>query len=158
MKWVNHGIVSFSLIYLATGDVFQAGVSVLGSTFPDRIEGFPPDRMEKPERYWRWRRNHRGKSHFLGAYLLVFVAVMFMKRFFFSESETAVMGLGLAEYFLIGCILHILEDMLCGKVPVWTLRKRYGFQLFRVGSVCEYLITIAIFALCLRFADLTDFF
>ena len=51
-------------------------------------------------------------------------------------------------YICIGALLHIAEDAVCGKVPLLTPYHKVGIRLFKVGSVPEYLFTIAAVLLC----------
>lgn len=44
--------------------------------------------------------------------------------------------------------MHIAEDAVCGKVPLLTPYQKVGVRLFKVGSVPEYLFTIAAVLLC----------
>ena len=62
---------------------------------------------------WRtWRSRHRGWSHWPMLYLA-----------------------------LIGALLHIAEDAVCGKVPAVLPTQKIGIRLFTVGSLREYLFT-----------------
>jgi inner membrane protein len=45
---------------------------------------------------------------------------------------------------MVGALLHILEDALCGKVPFLLPSQKVGIRLFQVGSVLEYLFSIGI--------------
>ena len=126
MKWINHNIVTFSTVYMFTNDLCAASMSLLGAVFPDFAEGKPT--QGSSAQYWRWRKQHRGFSHWL----------------FLAHP----MGATFCLYFLIGCILHILEDAICGKVPFFSLKKKYGIKCFEVGGVLEYLFVIAFVVLC----------
>ena len=54
----------------------------------------------------------------------------------------------IGTYICIGALLHIAEDAVCGKVPFLTPYHKVGIRLFKVGSVTEYLFTIAAVLLC----------
>ena len=43
---------------------------------------------------------------------------------------------------MTGALLHILEDAVCGKVPLVYLTKKTGLKLFKVGSFREYFFAI----------------
>lgn len=51
-------------------------------------------------------------------------------------------------FLCVGALLHIAEDAVCGKVPFLTPYQKIGVRLFQVGSVAEYLFTIAAVLLC----------
>ena len=44
----------------------------------------------------------------------------------------------------IGALLHIAEDAFCGKVPLFLPWQKVGIKLFTVGSVTEYLFSMAV--------------
>jgi inner membrane protein len=48
-----------------------------------------------------------------------------------------------ATFISIGALLHIAEDALCGKVPFLFPWQKVGIKLFTVGSVTEYLFSMA---------------
>lgn len=138
MKWVNHCLVTFSAGWFLTGDIECISASVFGACVPDILEGKPPDSKVDSVRYWKWRRKHRGISHFGLMYLLlIFVSVLY--RYYFWPGHATDYFLKLWIWFLVGCLFHVLEDMLCGKVPFFSPYKRIGINLVRVGTVYEYL-------------------
>ena len=53
----------------------------------------------------------------------------------------------------VGALLHIIEDGICGKVPLIWRKRKIGIKLFRVGSSWEYFIsyTICVAALYYKF-------
>ena len=145
MKWINHNIVTFSTVYMYTNDLCAASMSLLGAVFPDFAEGKPP--QGSSAQYWRWRKQHRGFSHWLFFYVALLLLLLWARQhysYFFAHP----MGATFCLYFLIGCILHILEDAICGKVPFFSLKKKYGIKCFEVGGVLEYLFVIAFVVLC----------
>lgn len=56
MKWINHKIITFSLVYGATGDLIGSAIAGGASIFPDLIEG-------KDFQSERWKKRHRTFSH-----------------------------------------------------------------------------------------------
>ena len=48
-----------------------------------------------------------------------------------------------AMFICIGALLHIAEDALCGKVPFLFPWQKVGIKLFTVGSVTEYVFSMA---------------
>ena len=104
-----------------------------GSVFPDWVEGRPTI-----ENYFQWRKKHRGKSHWLLVYCGLFV-LLWLLGLVFPEKFLL---LRFCMCFVFGAILHILEDAVCGKVPMIELRKRLGVKLFAVGSFKEYAVSL----------------
>ena len=49
-----------------------------------------------------------------------------------------------ATFICIGALLHIVEDAFCGKVPLFLPWQKVGIKLFTVGSVTEYLFSMAV--------------
>ena len=49
-----------------------------------------------------------------------------------------------AIFICIGALLHIVEDAFCGKVPFLLPGQKVGIKLFKVGSVTEYLFSMAV--------------
>lgn len=138
MTYLSHSIVTFATLYVATQNVFIAGSAMLGSIFPDKVEG--------P----LFRFCHRTYSH----WFVLYVAAM---AFFWSPDALSVTGMqmwqkGIAPmirmfffWFFAGGLLHIVEDAICGPVPVLYPTKRTTVlpRLFKVGSVGECLFVIA---------------
>ena len=117
MTGVSHSIVTFATLYVATHNVFIAGSAMLGSLFPDKSEGL------------FWQSAHRSCSHWFVLYVAGLIPMM--RRFLF--------------WFAAGGLFHILEDAICGPVPVLYPTKRMTVlpRLFKVGSVGECLFVIA---------------
>ncbi|MGC8766965.1 MAG: metal-dependent hydrolase [Brevinematia bacterium] len=161
MKWVNHKAVTFSVVYLLSSNLFASLISAVGSTFPDAIEGTDFKSAS-------WKKNHRKFSHWGIMYLfLIFVCFIIgggLKVLKFNPNEfvpffTSVLK-GQANYiegikvlskflfwFFVGGFFHILEDAITGKVPLINpTKKTFGVRLFPVGSMQEYLLTLAIIA------------
>jgi len=138
VTWVSHSIVTFATLYVATHNVFIAGSAMLGSTMPDRVEGM------------FFKVLHRSYSH----WFVLYVAAL---AFLWTPDVLSVTGIGLWQsgilrmmhmfffWFFAGALLHILEDAVCGPVPVLYPTKRTTVlpRLFKVGSVGECLFVIA---------------
>jgi len=45
-------------------------------------------------------------------------------------------------WLLLGALLHIAEDAVCGKVPCLFPTQKIGIRLFTVGSFQEYLFVL----------------
>ena len=119
MIWKSHVIVTFVTVYAITHNPVASVCAMLGSTFPDRIE------------FLSWKKTHRTFSHWFVFYL----PVLFLYK----------QGISMYLFwFFIGALLHIVEDALCGKIPVFSPRKRIQVipRLFYTGSVNEFLFVI----------------
>ena len=141
MKWINHKILTSCVILIVTENPWYALYSVPGAVLPDWIEGTPPD----GSRYWEWRSKHRGSSHWFLPYLGILLFVYWLKYNGFSFWDYPFLG-DFGIFIMLGAIMHILEDAVCGKVPVFSLKKKYGIKLFSVGSIFEYLFCYSLIA------------
>ena len=145
MKWMNHAIVTGTLVYGFTGGkVFLALVAVAGSLFPDRIEGKAPEEEEKLN---TWRGLHRAASHWFLPYAVVAGTLLVCAV---SQREGDIVSgrvLSLVGAFFLGSLFHIGEDALCGRVPSLNPAKKIGTRFFAVGSVEEYLFCFSLAAL-----------
>lgn len=150
MKWINHQVVTGFIIFAATDNALMVASGIVGAVIPDKVEGSPP---KESKEYWKWRKNHRTWSHYPPIYLLLIAAAQFAKNFY--PDPTAELIFNLITYALIGALLHIAEDGICGKVPIFTPRKKYGLKLFKVGTLGEYFCSALIIFICLfiRFGD-----
>lgn len=138
MRWQNHIIVTGILTYIFTDNLLISLSTSLGAILPDKLEGKPPDSRKDYKGYWRWRSNHRRFTHWFFPYLLGIVALKFFvwngeiepKMYFMSD---------FLFYVFLGAIIHIFEDSLCGKVPVFNLKRKkgVGLELFKVGGFGE---------------------
>ena len=110
MKWINHQVVTGVAVYTATSDLLLTAYSMAGALLPDKLEGNP-----RAGNYWAWRSRHRGWSHWPVLYLaLLGISLHFGNGDYgFEGGELATIG----KFFAIGALLHIAEDMTCGKVP-----------------------------------------
>lgn len=157
MKWINHKVSTFSLVFLLTHDIVSSVIAAGGSILPDAIEGHN-------YRSDRWRRNHRRVSHWLFGYVLVafilwFVIYIkagvnvfsvyftkFVSIFKVFNSEALVfVSLYAGFYITIGCIFHVLQDSLSSSVPLIHPTKRtFSISIMRVGSLVEYLVSFGL--------------
>ena len=144
MKWINHQIVTGFIVATATDDALFTASAIVGAVIPDRVEGSPP---KDSSAYWKWRKRHRTWSHWPAIYLALIVGAQFAKKYF--PDPTAAVALNLLTFALVGALLHIAEDALCGKVPIFTPHKKHGFRLFKVGTWREYFFAALIILICL---------
>lgn len=151
MKWINHQIVTGFVVCTATDDALFTASSIVGAVLPDRVEGSPP---KENSAYWKWRKKHRTWSHYPLIYIALIVAAQVANEYY--PEPTLAFALNLLTYALIGALLHIVEDGICGKVPIFTPYKKHGIKLFKVGSWSEYFFVALIIAICLfiRFGDI----
>ncbi len=130
-------------MYTATNSLLFAAYSMAGAILPDKIEGNP----RTAKSYWSWRSRHRGWSHWPLLYLFGIGLLLTVER-----EQLAVLDMWdmstIAIYMLAGALLHILEDGVCGKVPFLYPSQKIGLKLFTVGSITEYLFSIAVVLLC----------
>jgi inner membrane protein len=134
----------------ATGNLPGSIISAAGSIFPDLIEGKGFLHHPFSVQYQKWQKRHRGLSHLFVVYssaLLLLIVVLKFKVVTLSATYYYVVLF--LSFFLAGCCLHILQDSICGKVPFLTTGKKYGIRLFRVGSIAEYVVVLAISAILL---------
>ena len=134
----------------ATDDALFTASAIVGAVLPDRVEGSPP---KESSAYWKWRKKHRTWSHYPPIYIALIIAAQVAKNYF--PEATLAFALNLLTYAMVGALLHIVEDGLCGKVPIFLPHKKYGLKLFKVGSWREYFFAALIIAACLfaRFGD-----
>ena len=150
MKWINHQIVTGFIVCTATDDALFTASAIVGAVLPDKVEGSPP---KDSSAYWKWRKKHRTWSHYPPIYAALIIAAQFAKDF--CPEPTLIPILNLITYVLVGALLHIAEDSVCGKVPIFTPYKKHGIKLFKVGSWREYVFAALIIGICLfvRFGD-----
>ncbi|MBX6424176.1 metal-dependent hydrolase [Thermosulfurimonas sp. F29] len=123
------------MIYLITHSFPAAFIAALGSVFPDFVEfvfwgGYVP------------RYAHRKASHWPLPYL-----VLAALTFYYTANPFAFA----MSWFSVGCLLHIAEDALTGKVPLLSPRRRsFGVRLFRTGSMPEMILAVILVALAIK--------
>ena len=151
MKWINHQIVTGFIVFAATDNALFVASSIVGAVIPDKVEGSPP---KDNKAYWKWRKNHRTWSHYPVIYLALIGLLMFASDYIKDPTFSLIAEMGI--YVLIGSLLHIAEDGICGRVPILTPRNKHGIKLFTVGSAGEYIFSILIIAVCIfsRFGDI----
>jgi len=150
VKWINHQIVTGFIVYAATDNALFVASSIAGAVLPDKVEGSPPNESKA---YWKWRKRHRTWSHYPILYIALAIALLYAK-FYFNEPTISIAA-DICIYILVGALLHIAEDGVCGKIPIFTPHKKHGLKLFKVGSWGEYLFAFVIILICLfaRFGD-----
>ena len=125
MTWKSHRLITGLSVLLVTENPWLAVVSSFGSTFPDRVELWMPG---------KWQKHHRFFSHWFVLYLILIFVVnlpvwggdpLGVHRFF--------------QWFFVGCLAHIIQDAICGKIPVLSpFSRRYICpRLFYTGGPGE---------------------
>mgnify|MGYP007069849694 CR=1 FL=1 len=147
MKWLNHQITTGFIVYAATNDALAVAASIAGAVIPDKIEGAPP---KESKAYWKWRRSHRALSHYPPLY--IFLLALAQGVNFYFQNPIAGIICNIVSYILIGALLHIAEDGICGKIPIFSTKKKHGLKLFKVGSWQENFFTLLIICVCVAFS------
>ena len=147
MKWLNHQITTGFIVYAATNDALAVAASIAGAVLPDKVEGSPP---KESKAYWKWRKKHRTWSHYPPLYFLLLAVAQVCKIYF--QTPIAEIICNIVSYILIGALLHIVEDGICGKVPILSTKKKHGLKLFKVGSAGEYFCSFLIVTACVAFS------
>ena len=136
MKWVNHKLITGSIVYITTNDLLLTTSAMIGSIIPDALE-FPPGHYKDK---WSYLKQHRKITHWIVPYLFLIAYTLYLRN---VDSITFINTIGLG--ILLGAIFHILEDVICGTVPSLDPRKRIGVLLFKTGDVIEYFLSLVLF-------------
>ena len=110
MTWSSHRVITFVSVVLFTQDVWKASVAMLGSTFPDRVERWLPG---------SWQKHHRKASHWFLLYLLVLSCLYVCPVC--NEFQRNLVGF--SRWYVFGCLAHIVEDSVCGRIPLFSPGK-----------------------------------
>ena len=136
MKWVNHKLITGSIVYITTNDLLLTTSAMIGSIIPDALE-FPPWHYKDK---WSYLKQHRKITHWIVPYVFLLSYILFLRS---VDGITFINTIGLG--ILLGAIFHILEDVICGTVPSLDPRKRIGVLLFKTGDVIEYFLSLVLF-------------
>ena len=139
MKWTSHITLTGTIAYAVTQDPLPAAAACVGAILPDKIEGTPGSVGWKS-----WRSRHRGWSHWPVLYLALLGALTHTTGSFFYDAAF----FSVLRWVLVGALLHIAEDAVCGKVPLLLPSRKVGVRLFTVGSFREYLFVLGCIILC----------
>ena len=67
-----------------------------------------------------------------------------------NDMTVKVMGTNFAVWFLVGCLAHIIEDSICGKIPIINpIKPKVYFRLFYTNTPFEYIFSFCISMLVL---------
>jgi len=136
MKWVNHKLITGSIVYITTNDLLLTTSAMIGSIIPDAAE-FPPWHYKDKRDYLK---QHRKITHWIIPYLFLLSYILYLRN---VDGITFINTIGLGV--ILGAIFHIIEDGICGTVPSLDPRKRIGVLLFKTGAVIEYLLSLVLF-------------
>lgn len=128
------------MIGASTAIVFDAGIvavalSYLGSTLPDVVEGKPPQEgaFFFNSGMNRWKKSHRGSSHWLGWYVaLAFAGAAYSP---------------ILAWIGIGAITHLVADAMTPMgVPLYPFSKKrmLSVNLFPTGGFREVIFSVAL--------------
>lgn len=167
MTGKGHRISTFAFVAGATASPVAAVFSLLGSTFPDSSEYLIFGK--KRNRY------HRRYTHWFIPWLVMAVTCFSRSGWIVPRLSALIDGReahrdvwACAGFWLMGCVLHILEDAWCGTVPFLRPWKRdIGLHVFKMSPkigemsygektfvACS--IAIAVIALAVRSFTLKD--
>lgn len=133
MTWITHITLTGTIAYALTQDPLPAAAACVGAIFPDKVEGTPGSAGWKS-----WRSRHRGRSHWPPLYLALLGGLSYAAQTpIYDEAFFS-----LLRWVLLGALMHIAEDAVCGKVPFLLPSQKIGVRLFTVGSFREYLFAI----------------
>ena len=149
MTWKSHRITTFAVVTALTGNLFAGVISSYASHLPDKIEF---SLLRSPVLRGKY---HRTYTHWLLAYLIIAVVlfsymaannIQFLGFVTISSMTVENLLINLLLYVTLGCIMHILEDAPCGKVPVFFPKSKLTIcpRLFKVGTISEYIFTTVI--------------
>lgn len=122
MKWCNHKLTTFAMVYAATGGVVAASVAAVSSTLPDVLE-------------FRGVIRHRTITHW--PYLYLVPAIILISQF---REQSAKLAPYIFLFILIGCLCHLAEDALSktGIPYILPYGPRAGLDLYITGKPSEY--------------------
>jgi len=159
MKWINHKAITFSVVYLLTGNFLSSCVAAAGSIIPDLLEGWKSKDKNTPLPKW-----HRTVTHWTLPYFLILLFSYLSFRevnginvtnlaFYVGEmlSGTTRAPLYFALFWLsFGSLMHVIEDSLTGKVPLINpFKKSFTLKVMKTGSPAEYLLSLLLAGIAL---------
>ncbi|MCR4818130.1 MAG: metal-dependent hydrolase [Fretibacterium sp.] len=127
----GHRAVTFMVVGSTTGSPLAAAFSLMGAVLPDSLERVV---------LWGDRsRYHRRLTHWFIPWLVLTLFCFHHANWSVPSAAALVSGRegtlwGCASFWLMGCLLHILEDACCGTVPLLNpWRASFGIHLFRMA-------------------------
>lgn len=153
MIWQSHRVITGVTIFLTTQSAFATFAALSGSIFPDKLDiGLSL--------------KHRGVSHWWPIYLLPLPLVYFfwisqylllpfpdylnLVLHYPTSVTIRLLSGNWAFWFLIGSLLHILEDAFTGYIPLRTPKDWFNiYRPFYTGSPQETHFVIVYSLICL---------
>ena len=153
MIWRNHRFFTAATVFFISGDPIGSLIASGSSTFPDRIEGIDYSKNI-------YHSHHRKASHWWLPYAIIMgvawavsgaqMPLTIIKniksgRIDFTGPGVLMIAGSITFCCALGAFLHILEDSVCGKVPLFRPNKKeFGIRLFKVRSATEDVFTMFI--------------
>lgn len=137
MKWRNHKITTFCSVFAITGGFIASAAATIGSCLPDVME-------------FRGSLQHRTVTHYLWFWLASATVLWVLLR----NAAYSSLPLYISFFIVSGGLLHIVQDSLSnGGVPMVTpYGRRFGFGLYRTGTLSEEFTVLGLSALFTLFA------
>ena len=134
MIWQSHRVITGVTIFLTTQSAFATFAALSGSIFPDKLDiGLSL--------------KHRGISQYL---LLPFSDYLNLVLHYPTSVTIQLLSGNWAFWFLIGSLLHILEDAFTGYIPLRTPKDLFNiYRPFYTGSPQETHFVIVYSLICL---------
>lgn len=150
MTWKSHKLLTLVFVWAFTHNLGYSLIASLGSIIPDFVEG-----KGFLYNYEKWIKRHRTYSHWFIPYAVLFlisfigmgkeVWVLMRSDFLYFPSQAMEALFFILSALSLGCLLHILEDAISGKVPLWHPTKRvFGIRLVRTRSFMEYVFVFTV--------------
>ena len=168
MTGKGHRLSTTAIVLGATGSPLAAIFSFFGSTFPDSSEYILFGKRRN-----RW---HRRWTHWFIPWALMSYACFKRAGWIVPRLSALIDGRNAhydvwacAGFWLMGCLLHILEDAWCGTVPFLRPWKRdVGIHVFhmskKIGEMSRgeknfvlCCVLISLLAFCVRFFTVNSF-
>jgi len=137
LKWRNHKLVTFSVVFSITGGIIPALAAMIGSILPDVLE-------------MRGLISNRTVTHYVWFWLAGSVAIwLALKGSGFSS-----IVLYIIFFVATGGLLHICEDALSyGGIPIYTPFGRHvGLGLYETGTITEEFTVLGLVVIFAGFA------
>lgn len=142
MRWHNHKLVTFSVVYAATGGLVPSVCSMAGSLLPDVLEigGLVP---------------HRTYTHWPYPYIAALGTI------YLINMTTTQIWPYIIFFILLGATLHLVEDtMSITGIPFGTTPKKkfYGMGIYLTNGWSEELTTLVMVSSFLLLAWFRGYF
>ena len=134
----NHKLVTGSFVFAFTFSIPATILACTTASFPDRIENII-------------KMNHRTYSHWFPFYLIPMIVIytyLTSRGVFFLDAnewlsaiksgDKFILGMNASFWLFLGGLAHIIEDSVCGRIPIIKPTKaRPYFKFFETDSWFE---------------------